>query len=91
MQMWLYGTQSGSHWPSQLLTTSNNQTKRKSDIQLEPVNAGMEAHAAECVAFADAIVNEKPSPVPAEQSRDVQLILNGLYESADKGGEVRLG
>jgi len=90
MQMWLYGTQSGSHWPSQLLTTSNNQTKRKSDIQLEPVNAGMEPHAAECVAFADAIVNEKPSPVPAEQSRDVQLILNGLYESADKGGEVRL-
>lgn len=90
MQMWLYGTQSGSHWPSNKILTANNETKRTSDIQLAPVGKGMEPHAAECVAFADAIADGKPSPVPAEQSRDVQLILNALYESADKGAEVRL-
>ncbi len=50
----------------------------------------MEAHAAECVAFAEAIANGKPSPVPAEQSRDVMLILDGLYQSAARGGEFRL-
>ncbi len=90
MQMWLYGTQSGSHWPSQRIVTSNNTTKRKSDIQLSHVDEGMEPHAAECVAFAKAITEGAPSPVPAEQSRDVQLILNGLYESAATGAEVRL-
>ncbi len=90
MQMWLYGTQGGSHWPSNKILTANNETKRTRDTQLAPIGKGMEPHAAECVAFADAIANGKPSPVPAEQSRDVQLILNGLYESADKGAEVRL-
>ena len=90
MQMWLYGTESGSHWPSNKLYTANNTTKRTSDIQLSPVGNGMEAHAAECVAFADAIANGKPSPVRAEDSLDVQLILNGLYESAKTGAEVKL-
>ena len=91
MQMWLYGTQSGSHWPSNKILTANNTTKRTADIQLAPVGSGMEPHAAECVAFAQAIADGAPSPVPAEQSRDVQLILNGLYESAEKGAEVRIG
>ena len=91
MQMWLYGTQSGSHWPSSTLVTSQNDTKRLHDIQLNKVGGGMEAHAAECVAFAKAIADGAPSPVPAEDSRDVQLILNGLYQSAAEGKEVRLG
>ena len=90
MQMWLYGTQSGLHWPSNQLTTSNNDTKRHHDVQLSKVNDGMEAHAAECVAFAKAIADGAPSPVPAEQSRDVQSILNGLYQSAEENREVRL-
>ncbi len=90
MQMWLYGTQSGLHWPSNMVTTSNNETKRHLDTQLSKPRDGMEPHAAECVAFAKAISEGAPSPVPAEQSRDVQLILNGLYESAEKGAEVRL-
>ena len=90
MQMWLYGTEGGSHWPSNTLIQSNNNTKRTRDVQLGKVGEGMEAHAAECVAFAQAIAESKPSPVPAENSLDVQTILNGLYESADAGREVRL-
>jgi len=89
MRMWLYGTGGGIEWPANLLLQSDNETKRTLDVQLGKVGQGMEAHAAECVAFADAIANGKPSPVPAENSLDVQTILNGLYESAKQGREVR--
>ncbi|HEX9995968.1 MAG TPA: Gfo/Idh/MocA family oxidoreductase [Abditibacterium sp.] len=91
MQMWLYGTQSGSHWPSNKLITTNNTTQRLYDTQLNDPGSGQEAHARECAAFAEAIATGAPSPVPAEQSRDVQSILNGLYESAAQGKEVRIG
>jgi predicted dehydrogenase len=50
-----------------------------------------EAHAKECMAFAEAIVNGQPSPVPAEESLDVITILESLYRSAETGREVRLG
>ncbi len=89
MQMWLYGTGGGVNWPSNMLLQSDNETQRTLDTQLGKVGQGMEAHAAECVAFADAIANGKPSPVPAENSLDVQTILNGLYESAKQGREIR--
>ena len=49
-----------------------------------------EAHAGECVAFAEAIASGKPSPVPAEQSLDVITILDALYRSAEAGREIRL-
>ncbi len=90
MQMWLYGTQGGSHWPGNRILSANNATKRTYDTQLSPVNEGMEPHAAECVAFAKAIAEGAPSPVPPEQSRDVQLILNGLYRSDLEKREVSL-
>jgi predicted dehydrogenase len=51
---------------------------------------GIEPHAAECIAFAEAVAEGKPSPVPAEQSLDVITILDGLYQSAAKGREIVL-
>jgi predicted dehydrogenase len=90
MQMWLYGTKGGIHWPKSELLTTNYETKRFLNTEFEPVPAGMEPHAAECVAFAEAVAEGKPSPVPAEESRDVMAILDGLYQSAAQGGEVRL-
>lgn len=90
MQMWLYGTGGGIHWPTSTLLQSNNDTKRLYDTQLSPVGSGMEAHAAECVAFAEAIAEGKSSPVPPEDSRDVQAILDALYRSAAEGREIRI-
>ena len=90
MQMWLYGTQGGLHWPNSELLSTNYATKRFHDTTLSPVKPGMEAHAAECVAFAAAIASGAPSPVPAEESRAVMSILDGLYQSASRGGEVLL-
>jgi predicted dehydrogenase len=89
MQMWLYGDKGGSHWPSNEILKTNNTTKTHSNTQLLSGN-GMEPHALECVAFADAVANGKPSPVPAEQSMDVIAILDGLYRSAAAGSEVKL-
>ncbi len=89
MQMWLYGDKGGAHWPSNELLFSNNETRQLMNMQLQNA-AGGEPHARECIAFAEAIVNKAPSPVPAEQSLDVIAILDGLYRSAKTGKQVTL-
>jgi len=89
MQMWLYGDRGGAHWPENLLLKTDNKTKQHFDIQLQNKPGG-EPHALECMAFAEAIVNGAPSPVPPEQSLDVITILDALYRSAETGSEVRL-
>jgi predicted dehydrogenase len=90
MQMWLYGDKGGAHWPENVLLQTNNSTQQHLDIQLQ--NAGTdEPHAKECVAFAEAVAEGKPSPVPAEQSLDVITILDALYKSAGSSREVVLG
>ncbi|HEX8834002.1 MAG TPA: Gfo/Idh/MocA family oxidoreductase [Abditibacteriaceae bacterium] len=90
MQMWLYGTGGGAHWPGNSVIKANNETKSLTTTSLDMVPGAMEPHALECVKFAEAIVEGKPSPVPPEESLDVQLILNGLYRSAEEKREVRL-
>jgi predicted dehydrogenase len=89
MQMWLYGDKGGSHWPSNEILTTDNATRQHKNTQLVNAESG-EAHAKECVAFADAVAHGKPSPVPAEESLDVITILDALYRSAESGREVRL-
>jgi predicted dehydrogenase len=89
MQMWLYGDRAGAHWPSNELLSANNATRQLLNTQLQNAPDG-KPHAKECMAFAEAIVEGKPSPVPAEQSLDVLAILDGLYRSAKTGKEVRL-
>ncbi|MBI5092567.1 MAG: Gfo/Idh/MocA family oxidoreductase [Candidatus Hydrogenedentes bacterium] len=89
MQMWLYGDKGGAHWPNNVLLTTNNKTKQHLDTQLQNADHG-EAHAMECVAFAEAVAHGRPSPVPAEQSLDVITILDGLYRSAKAKREILL-
>ena len=50
----------------------------------------MEPHAAECVAFGQAVYEGLPSPVPPEQSLQVLTILDGIYRSQREGREVLL-
>ncbi|MDP7129638.1 MAG: Gfo/Idh/MocA family oxidoreductase [Planctomycetota bacterium] len=90
MQMWLYGTKGGSHWPKCEILSQNNKTQQMYNRQLKRLNDQLEAHAQECVEFARAIVEDAPSPVPAEQSLDVMSILDGLYRSQDAGKEVKI-
>jgi predicted dehydrogenase len=50
----------------------------------------MEPHAMECIEFARAITEERPSPVPPEHSLQVLAILDGIYRSQREGGEVKI-
>ena len=89
MQMWLYGDKGGSLWPTNEIYVTDNKTQQHFNQKLQNAEGGA-PHAKECMAFADAVLNGKPSPVPAEQSLDVITILDGLYRSAAAGGEVAL-
>ena len=88
MQMWLYGDKAGANWPSNEILWSNNASQQQLNTTLVRSETG-EPHAKECMAFAEAIVTGKPSPVPAEQSLIVMTILDGLYRSAAEGREIR--
>lgn len=90
MQMWLYGTEGGSHWPAGKIMQSNYATKQLTNTTLQLTKDTMEPHALECVEFARAVVQGAPSPVPAEQSLQVMKILDGIYRSQEAGGEVNV-
>ncbi len=90
MQMWLYGTKGGSHWPKYEFYESNKQTRQHYNRTLKNTRDRLEPHAQECVEFAQAITDGAPSPVPAEQSMQVMAILDGIYRSQEKGGEVKI-
>ena len=42
-------------------------------------------------AFVDAILHDKPVPIPASQALVVTEIIDALYQSAETGAEVRIG
>jgi predicted dehydrogenase len=90
MQMWLYGTKGGSHWPECKIMSTNYETKQLYNRTLQLKEDVMEARAWECVQFARAVSEGAPSPVPAEQSLQVMKILDGIYRSQEEGREVRL-
>ena len=90
MQMWLYGTRGGSHWPSCEIYQSNNDIQQHYNRTLQNTRDLLEPHAQECVEFARAIAEGKPSPVPAEQSLQVMAILDGIYRSQETGEEVKI-
>ncbi len=90
MQMWLYGTRGGSHWPKCEIYSTNYESQQHYNIALKRTRDLMEPHALECVEFARAVMAGAPSPVPAEQSLQVLTILDGIYRSQASGAEVRL-
>ena len=90
MQMWLYGTEGGSHWPQGEILGTNYGTKQFTNTTLQLTADSMEPHALECVEFASVIKAGAPSPVPAEQSLQVMSILDGIYRSQEAGREVQL-
>ena len=90
MQMWLYGTKGGSHWPKCEIYQSDNATKQHYNNVLQNTRDQLEAHAQECVEFARAVAEGSPSPVPAEESMQVMAILDAIYKSQAVGREVKI-
>ena len=89
-QVWLYGTKGGAHLPSCEIYSSDNVAQEHHTRTLEDTENKTEAHALECMVFAEAVAEGKPSPVPAEQSLQVMAILDGIYRSQEEGKEVTL-
>lgn len=90
MQMWLYGSEGGCHWPSAEFLNSNLKTKQLNNNVLKMTDNVMEPHAYECFEFARALAEGRPSLVPPEESLQVMTILDGIYRSQKEGREVRL-
>lgn len=90
MQMWLYGTEGGSQWPSGEFMLTNYDTQQFYDRSIKLTADPMEPHALECVEFARVVAEGGPSPVPAEQSLQVMAILDGIYRSQRDGREVAI-
>lgn len=88
-QLWLYGEDGGARWPSDEIFWSDPQKRELRSLSLAPT-WGMEPHALECMAFAEAIVEGKASPVPPEQSLSVAAIIDGIYRSTATGKEISL-
>jgi predicted dehydrogenase len=90
MQMWLYGTGAGCHWPECQFMETSFETQQFSNRTLQLTQDIMEPHALECVEFARCVAEGLPSPVPAEQSLQVMTILDGIYRSQAENREVQL-
>ena len=88
-RIWLHGDKGGARWPDNEIVTTNHATKQLLNTRLQ-LRHDQAPHARECMAFAEAVAEGKPSPVPAEQSLGVIAILDGLYRSAASGREVSL-
>ena len=88
--LWIYGDKAGVAVHDAMFYEADNERQQRYDVKLTHTPAEHKPHAAECIAFADAVANGKESPVPAEQSLAVQKILTALYDSAEAGREVRL-
>ena len=91
MQMWLYGTKAGCHWPKCEFLWSDLEEKEYKEKTLTDFPENLEeAHAQECIEFAQAILDGAPSPVPPEQSLQVMQILDGIYRSQEAGSEIEI-
>ena len=84
----LCGTEAGAEWPQ--LTVHGETAGSVTDTQLTFPDDRMDGHHVELDAFADAVFDGMPSPVPPEQSLNVQRILDGLYRSYEAGREVEV-
>ncbi len=87
-KIWLYGTEGGAEWPTGTFLSSNYATRQLINSTIQTTQDTMEPHALECVEFAKAVAEGRPSPVPPEQSLYVQTILDGIYRSQVAGREV---
>jgi predicted dehydrogenase len=87
-RIWLFGTEAGAEWPE--LTIHGEKAGSTTDTQLKFADDKIGGHIKEIAAFAQAVLQRQPSPVPSEQSLNVQRILDGLYRSYSQGKEVKV-
>jgi predicted dehydrogenase len=84
----LQGKKASVRWPSGHFHTTVNRTLV--DGVLLPHSGRKSAHTEEILAFADAVRNGKPSPVPIDQTIHVIAILEAIMQSSQLNQEVTL-
>lgn len=83
----MYGTRSGVTWPEGVIVGEDNLIPW--DLRLADA-AGEKAHHHVIRQFARAVVEDKPVPVPPEQSANIIAMLDGLYASSASGREATI-
>jgi predicted dehydrogenase len=87
MQCSLFGTRGGADcWKSKIVTQEHG-VMRVSELANVPAP---KPHAAAIIAYIDCLEKGTPVPVPPEESLVVISILDGIYKSYAKGGEVKI-
>jgi predicted dehydrogenase len=92
-QTQLFGTKAGATvkaWgndPIEIFTEQNRQLFNMKPANVPNVES---AHVDEVKAFVDAILNNKPSPVPGENGLILNAIFDALYKSSDTGNEEKV-
>ena len=86
----LFGTKAGASWPECEVFAHTDRDYVDMKINLNSRLAKAPPHWEEIRAFARAVIDNTPVPVPPQQSRAVIAILEGLYKSQATGKEVRL-
>ncbi len=73
------------------LTVYRDEWGTMNDVKINvPQVEDIELFKSENLAFADAIRNNKPSPIPADQMLVTNVVIQGLIDSANAGHEVRV-
>lgn len=81
----LYGTQGGAVWPDNVLTGERN--RKPWDLRLAPATGRNMYHAA-IAAFAQAVVDDTPVPIPPWQTAAAIAVLDALSRSSAAGREL---
>jgi predicted dehydrogenase len=70
------------------LNTEKNQTLL--DVQPAFLPAAVKSHHLEIASFVDSVLNDKPVFTPGEEALQITRIIDAIYESSEKGREVKL-
>jgi predicted dehydrogenase len=69
-----------------------NTEKDKTLLDVTPafLPKNVQSHHAEIASFVDSILNDKPVFTPGEEALQVTRIIDAIYQSSEKGREVKL-
>jgi predicted dehydrogenase len=84
----LFGTEAGLAYPEMVVYGQHNGVL--TETALTGISDNVHPHTRAIRAFYECIVNDTPSPVPADQNIHVIRILSALYQSSARRREVRL-
>ncbi len=88
MTFQIFGDKGGATYNPLKMYTEQNKTL----LDITPVHLprNVQAHHAEIASFVESVVNDTPVFTPGEEALQVTRIIDAIYESSERGAEVRL-